>query len=1250
MEFASRRHLLSELNGEIAEKKRLRITRTLHLYNQGDWAGAPFNVLTDTLQYDYGQGVQGALLSHTHSEYLSYAQPYILLLPRESWVSSDANGNTKVALTRYEYDNYTSNPLQECPDIVGHDAAYGTTYTLRGNVTKVTTYADAQNQTGALSTASQYDIAGNVVKSFDARGDATEFDFTDRFGSPDTEAQANTTPSELTRPSPSGPLFSYAFPTKVTNTLGHRVFTQYDYYSGQAVNTEDANGTVTALRYGLNNDRLDRLAQVEQAANYPALSELHAQTTYAYDDTGHKVTVKSDLNGFGDNLLKAETFYDGLGRAVKTRRYETGTQYIETLTEYDLADGASRASNPYRPTLGESPVWTKTEYDALGRVRQVTLPDNTLAATEYVGVYTTATDQAGKKRRQKVDALGRIVRVDEPDASGSLGVFATPTQPSFYQYDTLGNVVCINQGLSQQGATPESVSSYVQHRYFKYDSLSRLTYERQVEQAGTIPTAADPLTGNASWSRRLAYDETLEGVSYTGLLTTAEDARHIVTHLYYDQLGRSNRVTYSDGTPTVTSTYDQARTGYFNVGRLTEVTTASTTSAPQTSQLYDYDRVGRAVRQRQVVDANTYGLSYSYKPGGALASETYPSGRVVSYEYDSAARLRSVSSGATVYAGQMTYKPFGGLESAALGNGTTLTMGYNDIRLQLSSITLAQGATTLQRYDYKYGRMNMTTGEVDEARNNGQIGRVEATIGTQRQWQQRLQYDSLGRLSSAGEYFGSTLQSRTYLLNYDYDAYGNRSQQQSQNQNNQVAQSWIEENAYNALTNRLASGLAYDEAGNVTRDERFRLLKLQYDANNRQQQSSSLTDTNVVESVYDGLGQRVAVKAGGNITSVMVYDVSGALVAEYGGGVSTGGTQYVMADHQGSTRVTMRGAAVNGQLVVARQDYLPFGEDVPGTAGPRAGVPGYDQGVGPRQKYAGMERDDSTGMGHTRWREFDNMSARWRAPDPYGGSMALADPQSFNRYSYVNNDPINQVDPLGLKQCGGNGTPCTQADDIDKERLVDAPSCWPRCSLPPGQRPVLNETVTVTASSEEPIEMASSAVASNVASNLLGMTIDCSKRPSLCNDLKWGVFPFSPMGGVASKGEGLLARFFTWLFRGRIAQPMVGAVTREALEIAAADTAGPTVRILTNQTGALQGGRGLYVAVGEGAEAVAGGARSGGVIYEGRVPKALIETMRTGNLAEDQAMNWVGTRVSGATMYIKAEATEFIIPFLKPVP
>jgi hypothetical protein len=39
---------------------------------------------------------------------------------------------------------------------------------------------------------------------------------------------------------------------------------------------------------------------------------------------------------------------------------------------------------------------------------------------------------------------------------------------------------------------------------------------------------------------------------------------------------------------------------------------------------------------------------------------------------------------------------------------------------------------------------------------------------------------------------------------------------------------------------------------------------------------------------------------------------------------------------------------------------------------------------------------------------------RFLQPDPYEDSYSLADPQSFNRYAYVQNDPVNLVDPSGL--------------------------------------------------------------------------------------------------------------------------------------------------------------------------------------------------------------------------------------------
>jgi RHS repeat-associated protein len=60
------------------------------------------------------------------------------------------------------------------------------------------------------------------------------------------------------------------------------------------------------------------------------------------------------------------------------------------------------------------------------------------------------------------------------------------------------------------------------------------------------------------------------------------------------------------------------------------------------------------------------------------------------------------------------------------------------------------------------------------------------------------------------------------------------------------------------------------------------------------------------------------------------------------------------------------------------------------------------------------ERDDVNGLDHTAWRKYDSYAGRWTSPDPYKGSMRGDDPQSFNRYSYVQSDPVNFIDPSGL--------------------------------------------------------------------------------------------------------------------------------------------------------------------------------------------------------------------------------------------
>jgi RHS repeat-associated protein len=61
------------------------------------------------------------------------------------------------------------------------------------------------------------------------------------------------------------------------------------------------------------------------------------------------------------------------------------------------------------------------------------------------------------------------------------------------------------------------------------------------------------------------------------------------------------------------------------------------------------------------------------------------------------------------------------------------------------------------------------------------------------------------------------------------------------------------------------------------------------------------------------------------------------------------------------------------------------------------------------------------------FRRYNRWWSRFDQPDPYDGSYDLSDPQSFNRYAYTKNDPVNFVDPTGLLpsdgQCQGAECP-----------------------------------------------------------------------------------------------------------------------------------------------------------------------------------------------------------------------------------
>jgi RHS repeat-associated protein len=120
---------------------------------------------------------------------------------------------------------------------------------------------------------------------------------------------------------------------------------------------------------------------------------------------------------------------------------------------------------------------------------------------------------------------------------------------------------------------------------------------------------------------------------------------------------------------------------------------------------------------------------------------------------------------------------------------------------------------------------------------------------------------------------------------------------------------------------------------------------------------------------------------------------------------SSGYAHFPHADWLGTTRSeTTNSGAVDGAY-----SSLAFGDGWT-----------IQGGLYDARQFAGMDWDSASNE-HAQYREYSNMAGRWLSPDPYSGSYDMSNPQSFNRYAYVQNNPLSAIDPSGLMMCNGCG-------------------------------------------------------------------------------------------------------------------------------------------------------------------------------------------------------------------------------------
>jgi len=336
----------------------------------------------------------------------------------------------------------------------------------------------------------------------------------------------------------------------------------------------------------------------------------------------------------------------------------------------------------------------------------------------------------------------------------------------------------------------------------------------------------------------------------------------------------------------------------------------------------------------------------------------------------------------------MAYNAAGFLTAVEYGNGVVTDYTYNaDLRLA-AMVTKDATDADIQDLSYAY----------DDAGNV-----LEITDGIASQ-SKEFTYDELDRLKTAAGNYGASQSFTT--LNYAYDKIGNLTSKEGVTLTYGAGPA-----GPHAITGAGSDTFTYDLNGNMLQHVGGGITRnFEYDIENRLKTYKHGTST-IATYAYDYSGQRIKKTVS---QSGITTRFAGALYEEDNTGaeyqhVFAGGTRvatiaplgvkFYHGDHLGSRSVV---TDVDG-LEVDHIDYKPFGEIN------RHDAVASEEG----HHFTDQYRDDETDLYYYGARYYNPKVGRFIQPDSI--IPGEDNPQAFNRYSYVFNNPVNAIDPSGNK-------------------------------------------------------------------------------------------------------------------------------------------------------------------------------------------------------------------------------------------
>jgi RHS repeat-associated protein len=454
-------------------------------------------------------------------------------------------------------------------------------------------------------------------------------------------------------------------------------------------------------------------------------------------------------------------------------------------------------------------------------------------------------------------------------------------------------------------------------------------------------------------------------------LIKEEKANGYVLEYEYDPVGHLIKETASDGS-VVEYAYDK------NGTRTVMMDSHGTT-------LYVYDPLGRLVA---VEFPSTPPITYKYDAKNRLKGIAYPNGWEVFYEYDASDRLVSVidRNGIAKYEYDNASNL---LVKETLPNGVFTEYQYDGVQ-RITNVTHKQSdGMVIASYQYGFD----ANGNRTEIKETSPYGTKKSVC----------KYDKLNRLLSV-EYEGG-------YERFTYDGLGNRLSKETPEG---IVR--YEYDQSNRLTKAGDTQFFYDRCGNLIKKVSPKsTAEFTYDTHDNLIQFRDSKHT--VQYGYDGAGRRISKTVDG-ITTHYINDVHSPAwqvilqltdtkevnrLYTYGlsriAEVFPKSACFYLYDYPDRNVI---GLVNRDQDIINHYQYSSFGS----LQKKEARVPNTFT-------YTGEAYEEESQLIYLRNRYYDPELGRFISPDPDFGS--IMNPQSLNPYTYVNNNPLNYIDPLGLR-------------------------------------------------------------------------------------------------------------------------------------------------------------------------------------------------------------------------------------------